>query len=282
MDLDSPDAAPVDLGHRTFLAQTHGIVDPTQVAAAQFADLPVEPLNPPLLGRRLHNPPLLVALHALPWQTRLELLERADAQLRDRGRPLFCTLLESDAPDRVRPHLMSRMAPLRPRTGRVLFRVHDARVFRHLRWMLGPSQMAQLMGPIVAWTWHEPLGNTWRTQLRPATEGPPGALIDPDQWEQLAQVACINGCLKDLAEAGAGHASTLLPALLQALREAHSAGLHELDDLQWYACQRLRGTGDPAEQVVVSRRLERVHQQGMSYRMACQLELQHGLQTEAA
>lgn len=107
-------------------------------------------------------------------------------------------------------------------------------------------------------------------------------MIDPDQWEQLAQVACINGCLKDLAEAGAGHASTLLPALLQALREAHSAGLHEPDDLQWYACQRLRGTGDPAEQVVVSRRLERVHQQGMSYRMACQLELQHGLQTEAA
>lgn len=282
MDLDSPHAAPVDMGHRAFLAQTHGIVDPTQVAAAQFADLPVEPLNPPLLGRRLHNPPLLVPLHALPWQARLELLERADAQLHERGRPLFCTLLESDAPERVRNHLMNWMAPLRPRTGRVLFRVHDARVFRHLRWMLAPSQMAQLMGPISSWTWHEPLGNTWRTQQRPATEGSPGPLIHPDQWDDLAQVACINGCLRDLAEAGAGHASSLLPALRQAIREAHCAGLHELDDLQWYACQRLCGGGGAADQAVVSLRLKRVHQQGMSYRMACQLERQHGLQTEAA
>ena len=282
MDLDSPDAAPVDMGHRTFLAQTHGIVDPTQVAAAQFADLPVEPLNPPLLGRRLHNPPLLVPLHALPWQTRLELLERADAQLRDRGRPLFCTLLESDVPDRVRNHLMNRMALLRPHAGRVLFRIHDARVFRHLRWLLGPSQMAQLMGQISAWTWHEPLGNTWRTHPRPVAEGPPGPLIHPDQWSVLAQVACINGCLRDLSEERGGHASTLLPAVLQAIGEAQSMGLQDLDDQQVYACQRLRGTGDPAEQAALNLRLQRVHQQGMSYRMACELERQHGLQTEAA
>lgn len=282
MDLDSPHASPIDMGHRTFLAQTHGIVDQAWVAAAQFADLPVEPLNPPLLGRRLHVPPLLVPLHALSWHVRLELLERADAHLRDRGRPLFCTLLASDAPERVRNHLMSRMAPLRPRTGRVLFRVHDARVFRHLRWMLEPSQMAQLMGPISAWTWYEPLGNTWRTQHRPATEGPPGPFIHPDQWDDLAQVACINGCLRDLAEAGAGHASSLLPALRQAICEARSVGLQDLDDLQVYAYQRLRDGEGATRQAALNLRLKRVHQQGMSYRMACQLERQHGLQTEAA
>ncbi|MGE8046618.1 hypothetical protein ACQKO6_20865, partial [Pseudomonas monteilii] len=58
-----------------------------------------------------------------------------------------------------------------------------------------------------------------------------------------------------------------------------TAGLH---DQQVYACQRLRGTGDPAEQAALNLRLQRVHQQGMSYRMACELERQHGLQTEAA
>lgn len=282
MDLDSPAAPPVEMWHRTFLAQTHGIIDPLQVAAAQFADLPVEPLSPPLLGGRLRQPPLLVPLHTLPRNERLALLERCDAQLRERGRPLFCTLLESDAPERVRNHLMNRMAPLQPRVGRVLFRVHDVRVFRHLRWLLAPAQMARLMGPIAAWTWHEPLGSTWRTHLRPVVEGPIGPVINADQWAMLAQFACINGCLRDLAEDGAGHASALLPALLQAIREADRGGLHALDDLQWYACQRVRGSGDAAEQAAVSRRLERVHQQGMSYRMACQLEPQHSLQTEAA
>lgn len=282
MDLDSAAAPALEMWHRPFLAQTHGIIDPMQVAAAQFADLPVEPLNPPLLGRRLHNPPLLVSLHALPRQRRLELLARADAQLRDRGRPLFCTLLESDAPERVRSHLLSRMAPLQPRTGRVLFRVHDPRVFRHLRWLLDPWQMAHLIGPITSWSWHEPLSNTWRTHLRPSIVAPPEPLIRPDQWSLLAQFACINGCLRELAERGAGHASTLLPALLADIAEGQAMGLRESADLGCYALHRLDQGEAFAQEPTARRRLERVQQQGMSYRMACQLELQQGQRTEVA
>lgn len=282
MDLDSSAAPPVEMWHRTFLAQTHGIIDPTQVAAAQFADLPVEPLDPPLLARRLHQPPLLVALHALPRHDRLALLERCDAQLRDRGRPLFCTLFESDAPDRVRNHLMRQMAPLQPRIGRVLLRVHDSRVFRHLRWVLDLSQMAQLMGPISAWTWHEPLGNTWRTHLRPAVEVAPGPPLRRDQWGTLANIACINGCLRDLAEAQAGHASALLPALLECIDEARAVGLHESADLGLYALHRLDHGEGFARQEALRVRLKRVQQKGMSYRMACQLEQRHCLAAEAA
>lgn len=272
MDLDSATAAPVEMWHRTFLAQTHGIIDPLQVAAAQFANLPAEPLNPPLLGGRLHQPPLIVALHTLSRQDRLALLEQCDAQLRDRGRPLFCTLLESDAPDRVHHHLMSQMAPLQPRVGRVLFRVHDARVFRHLRWLLDPAQMVKLMGPISAWTWHEPLGNTWRTHLRPAVEVMPGSLLRHDQWRTLMDIACINGCLRDLAEEQVGHASGLLPALLECIDEARTMGLREDADLGLYALHRLDHGKGFAHLEAVRLRLQRVQQRGMSYRMACQLE----------
>ncbi|WP_295522078.1 hypothetical protein [uncultured Stenotrophomonas sp.] len=279
MDLDSAASLPVEMWHRPFLAQTHGIIDPLQVAAAQFSDLPVEPLNPPLLGRCLYAPPLL---HTLSREDRLALLERCNAQQRDRGRPLFCTLLESDAPGRLGLHLMNQMAPLQPSVGRVLFRVHDPRVFRLLRWLLDASQMAQLLGPISSWTWHEPLGNTWRTQHRPVVEAPPGRPIRADQWPILAQCSCINGCLRDLCEQGAGHASAQLPALLAGLDEGGAVGLRNAADLQCYALQRLENGEDFAQQVVVKRRFERVQQQGMSYRMACQLEQRPSPTTEAA
>ena len=208
MDLDTHVNAPIDTGHRTFLAQTHAIIDPTQVAAACFADLSCEPLEPVELSGYLRQPPLLVALDAMSRDRRLEVLDRAELHLRERGRPLFCTLLACNEAAHLRGHLRHLMGLWRPGKGRVWFRVHDPRVFRHLRWLLTPAQMAEVMGPVHAWTWHEPLGGTWRTHHRPDAHAPFGLLLQPDQWLGLEQLGVINACLRDLvvdpATAGSG------------------------------------------------------------------------------
>lgn len=269
MDLDTPAAAPIDMGHRTFLAQTHAIIDPTQVAAAAFADLPAEVLDPIELTGWQRQPPLLVALEALTWEQRLALLDRADAHLRERGRPLFCTLLACDDPPRLRGHLRHLMGLWRPGRGRVLLRVHDPRVFRHLRWLLKPEQMAHVMGPVQAWTWHEPLGGTWRTHLRPEDKAPFGLMLGPGQWQQLSQVGVLNGCLRELAYAGSGAGSGHVRGLIEGMLEARSAGIDSPEDLSLYARQRLVHGQRFRHRPEVAARLDLLQTERMSYAMAC-------------
>lgn len=281
MDLDSPVIAPVDMGHRTFLAQTHAIIDPTQVAAAQFADLPVQPLEPAELQGCLRQPPLLVALEALPWEQRLVLLDRADAHLRERGRPLFCALLACEDAPRLHGHLQHLMGLWRPGRGRVWFRVHDPRVFRHLRWLLTPAQMAHVMGPVHAWTWHEPLGGTWRTHARPEERAPFGLLMQPDQFQGLEQLGVLNGCLRDLTQDAPGTGSTQVRTLMAGVLEARGTGIVHATDLRLYACQRLQHGAGFHRQPAVRQRLLRV-EQGMSYAMACRLDLRPALGEAAA
>lgn len=272
MDLDSPASLPIDMGHRTFLAQTHAIIDPTQVAAAAFAHLPVQPLVPAELKGCLRQPPLLVSLETLSWEERLALLDRADAHLRERGRPLFCTLLACDDPARLRGHLQHLMGLWRPGSGRVWFRVHDPRVFRHLRWLLTPAQMAVVMGPVSAWTWHEPLGSTWRTHHRPAERAPYGLLLQPEQWQGLDQMGVINGCLRDLAHDHPGSGSGQLRAVMEGVMEARAVGIEHPKDLRLYARQRLQQGRQFAQQPAVAARLAKMRAQGMSYAMACRLQ----------
>lgn len=269
MDLDSPVTAPIDMGHRTFLAQTHAIIDPTQVAAAAFADLPIQVLDPPALKGRLRQPPLLLPLNALSWEQRLALLDRADTHLRDRGRPLFGTLLACDDAPRLRQHLQHLMGLWQPGKGRVLLRVHDPRVFRHLRWLLSPDQMAHVMGPVQAWTWHEPLGGTWRTHLRPEDKAPFGLMLAPGQWQQLSQVGVLNGCLRELAHAGFGAGSRHVHDLLEGMLEARSAGIDSREDLSLYARQRLVHGQRFRNRPEVAARLNLLQAERMSYAMAC-------------
>ncbi|HBS61708.1 MAG TPA: hypothetical protein DEB32_03045 [Stenotrophomonas sp.] len=89
MDLHSPAAAPIALWHRVFLAQTHALIDPRHVAPSEFADLPTHVLQPERLAGRVRHPPLLVTLEALARDRRLQLLDQADAHLREYGRPRF-------------------------------------------------------------------------------------------------------------------------------------------------------------------------------------------------
>jgi hypothetical protein len=160
----------------------------------------------------------------------------------------------------------------RPGKGRVWFRVHDPRVFRHLRWLLTPAQMAEVMGPVHAWTWHEPLGGTWRTHHRPDAHAPFGLLLQPDQWLGLEQLGVINACLRDLVVDPATAGSGALRALMEGVLEARDAGLDDVRDLSLYARQRLHhGPGFRHRRDVASR-LARLRGDGMSYSMATRLE----------
>lgn len=272
MDLDTHVNAPIDMGHRSFLAQTHAIIDPTQVAAACFADLPAEPLEPAELKGCLRQPPLLVALDTLSWERRLDVLDRAERHLRERGRPLFCTLLACNDASGLRGHLRHLMGLWRPGKGRVWFRVHDPRVFRHLRWLLTPAQMAEVMGPVHAWTWHEPLGGTWRTHHRPDAHAPFGLLLQPDQWQGLEQMGVINACLRDLVNDPATGGRSTLRALMEGVLEARDAGLEDVRDLSLYARQRLQHGPGFRHRPDVAARLARLRGEGMSYAMASRLE----------
>lgn len=272
MDLDSPAAAPIALWHRVFLAQTHALIDPRHVAPSEFADLPTHVLQPERLAGRVRHPPLLVTLEALARDRRLQLLDQADAHLREYGRPLFCALLTCDDAPAVRSHLQRVMRLVQPGVGPGWLRLHDPGVFRHLRWLLTPAQMACVMGPVATWLWHEPVSVTWRAHARPAVPPTPRVLLQPGQWQDLAEVGVLNRCLRDLADAGEGAGEGALRALLDGIQEARAAGLGDPADLRRYACQRLRHGSGFQQRPEVSRRLAHVRGRGMSYVMACQHE----------
>ncbi|WP_411852535.1 hypothetical protein ACLB90_08700 [Stenotrophomonas sp. LGBM10] len=270
MDLDTPAAAPIELWHRVFLAQTHALLDPRDVAPARFADLPTQVLQPEGLAGRVRHPPRLVTLEALAWDRRLQLLDQADAHLREYGRPLFCALLACDDAPAARSHLQRVMRLVQPGVGPGWLRLHDPGVFRHLRWLLTPAQMACVMGPVVTWLWHEPVSGTWRAHARPAVVPSQGLHLQPAQMRDLAQIGVLNRCLRDLAQAGEGTGEGGVRALLDGIHEARAVGLDDPADLRLYACQRLRHGSGFQQRPDVRQRLAHFRSRGMSYVMACQ------------
>jgi len=214
------------LTHRLFLAQDYAVINPLQVGAEGYADLDVVRLLPVGLERHEHMMPLLVELRRLPEDTRIELLERANRWSSEHDMPLFSALLACPVEmSRLVFHLQRQMVLRGPRGNSAWLRFHDPRVFRHLRWLLAPEQMAGLLGPVAAWTWHDPGRACWHEHGRPRTYPHARLTLSQAQWHALGELEALARRLEALADNGEVADDALARRVLNELVRARHPGL---------------------------------------------------------
>ncbi|MCE7032254.1 DUF4123 domain-containing protein [Lysobacter sp. GX 14042] len=214
------------LTHRLFLAQDYAVINPLQVGAEGYVGLAVVRVLPAGLERHERMMPLLAELRGLPEGRRMELLERAERWSNEHDLPLFSALLACPAEaSRLVFHLRRRMVLRKPDGSSAWLRFHDPRVFRHLRWLLTPAQMAGLMGPVTAWTWYDPLRAQWHGHGRPPPDPHAGLSLSPAQWRSLEQLGALTRRLGELADEGGDTDDVVARRLLNELVEAGDRGL---------------------------------------------------------
>lgn len=157
-----------ELDHRFFERFRYGIID-----ASVRDEIPdswaTQVIAPVFLGADTDRCPALVDFASLPWDKRASLIDRLEAESRDRSETLLSLALESDAPlDRLKAHLARRIAVrIGSNSQPMHFRYHDPGTFIQLPSVIGDAGMTWLLGPIagVAVPW---LGE-WRYHTRPAS-----------------------------------------------------------------------------------------------------------------
>lgn len=202
--------AAFELEHRAWLACDWALIDPgstepdllepiTGVSVATRA----LPLGEALLPR-------LACLKSLGPMVRTDLMDRANGWLQASSRPLFGALLETCSDeDALVTHLATRMVVQRHGHGAIWLRFHDHRVFGHLTRVLTPGQLADLMGPISAWSWFDHYAGSWLRIARPEAKPVSLRSLDATQWQLLERIELINrlepSLRRRLAGAGLDH-----------------------------------------------------------------------------
>lgn len=232
------------LDHRLLLANHFALINPLQVESALWRDLPATPIVPRDTRIQPDLMPHLLVLRGMSDATCVDLLERANRHEKYSRHPFFSALLTASADTPwVASHLSRRLVVRTPDTRAVLLRYFDARVFRHLRWLLTEAQINLLMGPIEFWTWRDTAGNWQRYRRGEALAVLSGLSLGSEQWGSLQRIGLINKCLRQierhtpavvLDDAIARRADTLL-------REAHDR-CHLVDEADrcLYAEQGIR------------------------------------------
>jgi len=262
---------PID--YETFLAQDYAIINPLQIPANAYRDLQIMPLVPKDMARHEPLMPLLTPLKTLPEFDRLLLADKLNLWAETHRMPLFCALLQSAvAPAAMKIHWRRAtiLRRLNPSWRRFWLRLHDPRVFGHLRWILTPGQLWRLMGPIESWTWLDPWQTVWHEQCRPEpTEHPLSLELDDGQWAMLDEVEALNICLKDIHDEYADGRQPDARQLMNELLRARRAGLADAEDRALYAMQSYQyGTRAHATPLLANC-LQRAVEREVSYVQAC-------------
>lgn len=189
-----------DLSHHLLAAHDYALINPLQVEAALWRDLPATPLVTHGLDVRTDLMPRLLSLRDISEEACINLLERARRHERTSRHPFFSALLvaEADTPSVV-AHLSQRLLIDAPDGQKALFRYFDPRVFRHLKWLLSNRQMTLLMGRTTRWSWRDTVGD-WQQYER---VGSPSVLsgmrLDSVQWRGLQRLGLLNKTLAQVA-----------------------------------------------------------------------------------
>lgn len=232
------------MDHRLFLQHDFALINPLQLDAAQWTGLPTEPLVPDTVESQAQLMPRLVLLHDLAPDAKIALLDQSEAWQAAYDLPMLPILIQSAASAAaMTAHLKKQMLARHPAGHWFWIRFHDPRVFRHLRWLLDPAQMARLMGPASQWTWFDPSTSGWCTDPRPDADATTAARLDSRQWDGVFRMEVLNRALK-----GLGHeypTVTFDQALYRQMDEAVRIAveveqLQDLDDQVAYACHAQR------------------------------------------
>jgi len=234
----------LSMDHRLFLQHDFALINPLQLDAGQWSGLPTEPLVPDTVESQAQLMPRLVLLRELAPDARSALLDQSEAWQAAYDLPMLPVLIQSGASAAaMTAHLKKQMLSRHPAGHWFWIRFHDPRVFRHLRWLLDPAQMARLMGPASQWTWFDPSTSNWCTDARPDADPTSASRLDSRQWDCVFRMEVVNRALKGLAHE---HPSMTFDqwvyrqmdeAVRMAVEVEH---LQELDDQLAYACHAQR------------------------------------------
>jgi len=175
------------------------LINPLVVFENDWQDLPVQALETSPAPARANRLPQLLDLRLLNASLKGDLVGRV-ARYRQRGLPFFSVLFENQGSmDHTARHLRRQLLQKRPGDRRKhWFRYYDPVVFRHLTWLLSPTQLARLMGPITQWAWPDPIGH-WQTLERPDEQPRIEWLeLSRRQWDSIDRIAVLNHSVRRL------------------------------------------------------------------------------------
>lgn len=228
------------MDHRLFLQHDFALINPLQLDAAQWSGLPTEPLVPDTIESQAQLMPRLLRLRDLAQREKIALLDQSEAWQAAYDLPMLPILIQSGASAAaMSAHLKKQMLARHPAGHWFWIRLHDPRVFRHLRWLLDPAQMARLLGPAFQWSWFDPSTSRWYTDPRPDVDSASASRLDSRQWDCVFRMEVLNRALKWL---GHEHPSVIFDERMyrqmdEAVRTAVEVEhLLDLDDQVAYAC----------------------------------------------
>lgn len=270
--LSPSESQAIELWHRSLLEQDFGLINPLQVEASFWSDLPTTPVVPNGLESRTRLMPRLVALRAMTREARVELLDRMVQHERHSKRPLFSALIvATHASNPMAKPLASRLAVKDPEGDTALLRYYDPSVFAHLRWLLTDEQLSRLLRGIQTWTWRDANGQ-WQQTRPPHQAALSQFRLTREQWDTLRRLGLINRCLKNLAKKDEDIDGTnvqtaqTVDALLKQAYERH--GLTDRDERSLYVEQAMRFDRDIHRHPELIKRLEQ-SRNGADYVGAC-------------
>jgi hypothetical protein len=240
-----------------------------------WGDLVSLPIVPDRYRDQPHLFPQLVELEQMDEHARMGLLDRARRWVENHGTPYFSALLQtSTSAERLRRHLANQMDRYHfARRQYDVIRLHDPKVFRHMRWLLDAHQWETLLGPIDSWAWLEPAGS-WqrRDRDRDVTNIAAQIRLSPGQWISLLRVGEINQSLARLSRVAPeipddAKLAQQLDALL-----GEAWGTYQLEDRTdrlLFAEQAVRFHPRIHQHPQLQERLQRVHAPELTYAGAC-------------
>lgn len=257
--------------HRVLADHAFAILNPLQLERACWEDLPVHSLVPAELSVKRHAMPLLLDLAVIDDALLGTLLSRADAWDRLNDSPFFSALLRTAAPrERVLARLSAQLVQKAPDGSRFLVRWFDPRVFRHLLWLLTPSQLQALLYPEEAWTWRH--GTRW--QRHDLQTGPPSTSLrlGNAQWGTVKRIGVLNRVLQHLerVELPIPQEPSLLQHIDHLLVLAYEHhGLSQEADLKLFCEHGVRYGERAFAHPALAERLRATREHGVSYVGVC-------------
>lgn len=182
--------------HRVFNNFSHALVD--QVLVEILPDrIDATPIVPPGLENDTHLMPLLVELGSVKQAMRPGFFEWYESYLDEYGNSPIGTWLCVDTDHgALTAHLAKQLVTRLRDNKRYVLRYYDPKVFAHLRWILTPTQLRRLFGPIVKWTYA--FEGRWKTLSSPDVGVAPPEPLDKTQSQRLLHTAAINKVLRKL------------------------------------------------------------------------------------
>lgn len=184
LDINAPD-------HRLLQSCDYAILNPLQLAADTYSDLPQIPLVPEGYEAQAAVFPKLILLNELEQRERAALLDRMVMWEKTSPTPWFSALLTAPINSQRMSRQLCRLMVLRmPDGGKALLRFFDPRVCRHFLWLLSDLQKKQWLGDVTHWYWRTP-DNHWHC-LERGEPVFPRLRFNKQQLATLERLADIN------------------------------------------------------------------------------------------